>query len=187
VPDEEALRILAEAAARSRGYADFFEWPDKRRKELGLLEALAAAMKDNGSLISDVQLEAEGQDPPDGWATYERQRVAIELTEFVDAVLIGQQIQEGVPQWRDWSIEEVQGHLRSIIRKKDHMGFGREIGYWLVIHCDEPTLTRDVMNSYLSNAAPIAVRGITKCVVLLSYDPNAQTYPLIEVQLRRSA
>ena len=34
--DEDLLFEIARAVAKQRGYADFFDWPEKRQKELGL-------------------------------------------------------------------------------------------------------------------------------------------------------
>jgi hypothetical protein len=185
--DSEVLKVLAERIARSRGYADFFEWPDKRQKELGLLGVLGEAMKKRGTALSEYWLEEAGKDPPDAWATIRQERVAIEFTEFVDRDMIERQRREQTPVWRDWSQEDVKEHLQAIIARKDHSGFGSEVGYWLVVHCDEPSLTSEVLRRHLASLEPVRVRGITKCALLLSYDPAMGTYPLIELEVSRSA
>ena len=38
-------RLIKEAAAKDRGYASFFEWPEKDQKEVGELGSGAVAMR----------------------------------------------------------------------------------------------------------------------------------------------
>jgi hypothetical protein len=48
---DDVLTEMARAIARQRGYADFFDWPDKRQKEFGLLEVFVEAFRKAGQLI----------------------------------------------------------------------------------------------------------------------------------------
>jgi hypothetical protein len=181
------MRALAEAVAKQRGYADFFHWHEKRQKELGLLEAFAEAAVQSGLPVSEPRLEEEGQDPPDAWATFEDRRIAIELTEFVDQDLVRAQRQGGRAHWRWWTQPDFEAKLQSVVRNKDHAGFGTTVDYWLVIHCDEPALSAEIVARYLAELTPIATRGVLRSFMLLSYEPAIKRYPLLEVTMERAA
>lgn len=182
--DDEMMRALAEAVAKQRGYAGFYDWPEKRQKELGLLEAFAEASGRIGRNLEDCRLQAEHEDPPDAWAKYAGDEVAIELTEFVDGSLVKREQREKQEQWRWWRQEDVASKLLALVQKKDHAGFGKNIQFWLVIHCDEPALSSDLFSKYLAELPQISVRGLNRCFVLLSYDPALQGAPLLEVSLQ---
>ena len=184
--DDDTLTTLAEAVAKQRGYADFYNWKGKRQKELGLLEALIEAAGRIGLTLSDGRLEQKHKDPPDAWVALAGTRIAIDFTEFVDSSLIEKQRHEKQGQWRAWRHQEVEVKLSSICQKKGHAGFGQGVDYWLVIHCDEPALGSELLEGYLRAMPPIAVRGVARCFVLLSYDPSVQSYPLLEVSVKRA-
>jgi hypothetical protein len=185
--DDDLLTALAEAVAKQRGYADFYHWHDKRQKELGLLEALVEAASRIGLTLSDDRLQQEGKDPPDAWVTLAGTSIAVEFTEFVDRNLIEKQRREKQGQWRAWNQQEVEVKLSSIFEEKDHAGFGRGVDYWLVIHCDEPALSSELLDRHLRAMPAIAASGIARCFVLLSYDPSVQSYPLLEVTVKRAS
>jgi len=183
--DDDVLKQLAAAIAKQRGYADFFDWPDKRQKELGILESFVEAATKLGLDLTDPRLEHEGKDPPDAWAFLDGSAVAIEITELVDAQLIARHKASGQTQWRWWTLEEVASKLSSIVRGKDHTGFGGRTQYWLLIHCDESAISHQLLKDYLAAMSPIDVRGLDRCFVLLSYDPSIQGCPLTEASLLR--
>jgi len=187
VNDQDLVRALAEAVAKQRGYADFFHWHEKRQKELGLLEAFAEAAVQSGLPVSEPRLEEEGRDPPDAWVTLEGRRIAIELTEFVDQELVHAQRQDGQSHWRWWTQQDFEGKLVSVVRGKDHAGFGTTVDYWLVIHCDEPALSAELVARYLAALTPIPTRGVIRPFMLLSYEPALKRYPLLEVTVDRAA
>src|SRR5437879_2997327 len=64
----DEIAALAHAVEQQRGYADFFDWPDKRQKELGILEIFAGAFRKAGGSIFSEQLTEAGRDPPDATA-----------------------------------------------------------------------------------------------------------------------
>ena len=185
--DDDVLRTLAEAIAKQRGYADFFDWPDKRQKELGILELFVEAAARIGLRLTDPRLQKQGKDPPDAWASLDDTAIAIEVTEFVDPHLVQLQKVADQAQWRWWTAEDVAAKLSSVVGAKDHAGFGDRVQYWVLIHCDEPAISRQMLQDYLAEMSPIGVRGITRCFVLLSYDPSIQGYPIVEVSLRPAA
>jgi hypothetical protein len=183
VDDTDLLKALSEALVRQRGYADFFNWSDERQKDLGLLAAFEEGAARLGIAISESRVEEEGEDPPDAWVSYESRDVAVEFTEFVDQIMIEQWKRTGVFQWRFWTCEEFT-ECQSIIQRKDHHGFAKDVRYWLVIHCDEPALDEKIIAPYLECLSAVPVQGIDRCFLLLSYEPEIQSYPVIELRVR---
>jgi hypothetical protein len=186
VDSAELLKALAEIVARQRGYAGFFDWPDERQKDLGLLTAFEEGAARVGVLVSGGWLEEEGRDPPDAWVHHENRRVAVEFTEFVDQTMIEKRKRTGEFQWRFWTLGEVAEQCRHIIQRKDHAGFGVGVSYWLVIHCDEPALNAATLAPYLEVLPAFRVRGIDRCFFLLSYEPEIESYPVLELRLERA-
>jgi hypothetical protein len=77
------IERLLDIAARTRPYASFFEWPDKERKELGVVEELISGLKSRGGL-SLSNLRPHRPDPPDCVCSTENgETVAIEVSEVV--------------------------------------------------------------------------------------------------------
>jgi hypothetical protein len=182
--DDEELRRLAKLAAKKRGYAGFFDWPDKRQKELGILQCFVQGAARLGVALENDRLEDEHKDPPDAWATYAGAEIALELTEFVDSDLIGVQVSTKRSQWRFWTGAEVEAKLRDRIHAKDHSGFGSASQYWLVVHCDEPALDAALLERYVAALPIIETRALTRCFFLLSFAPSIDSYPVIEVRVQ---
>ena len=183
VDDDSELKAMKDALARQRGYAGFFDWPDKQQKEAGLLNALAEAAAHLGINMTACETIPPGQDPPDAEARVGGRKVAIEFTEFVDQEMIRLAKTGGAAPWRWWTQEEAIAHLKSRIATKDHAGFGSTTDYWLVIHCDEPALDSTRFTTYLGSTGALSVHGITRCFLLLSYEPAVGRKPLLEVCL----
>src|SRR2546426_10146167 len=62
----DEIEGLKRAVDQQRGYADFFDWPDKRQKEQGILTMFAEARRKRGEFIIDEHLTE--RDPPDAVA-----------------------------------------------------------------------------------------------------------------------
>ena len=185
--DDELLEAIRVAVRKQRGYADFYHWHDKRQKEAGILESFEEGARRLQIELTNTQLEKEGRDPPDAWTLCGTRKIALELTEFVDASLIGEQKRTGVAQSRTWNHSEFSVKLESIITGKDHGGFGKLADFWLVIHCDEPALTSSMIAEYCEESGAFETSGLDRCFVLLSYDPQIVSYPVIEVSVRRAS
>lgn len=185
--DDDVLEAFKAAVEKQRGYADFFHWHDKTLKESGILDDFREAAAQAGLEMSDCAPSPPGQDPPDGSATFAGRKISIELTEFVDAVMIQKAKATGEAPWRWWTEDEAVGHLKRIVASKDHAEFGAGSDYWVVIHCDEQALDHALLRRYISSAGAIEVRGINRCFMLLSYDPKTQRKPLLEVAVSRAA
>jgi hypothetical protein len=190
------MAALAKAVAAKRGYADFFEWPPKAQKELGILEAFVEGVPAIGLQVAEARLTPTGEDPPDATAVLASgERVAIELTEFVDEDAVRLQAQRkardsGDTVWRFWTHEQFWEHLKARVARKDPGKSGpdrKRPEYWLVVHTDEPGLTLDMVRGYLEAPTPIVVRGLARCFILMSYDPRVGGYPVLQIALSRAA
>jgi len=185
--DDQLYEALKRKLAALRGYADFDTWPDKGVRDRVLGEEFASALaRQSGRALVGLEVTAQGSDPPDLTALGS---IGIELTELVDPETIGAakaQLRAGRPsaQYRDWTRDQLLGRLREILEKKDA---GRPkvseswIGYWLVIHTDEPALTPDIVRAHLAYWSAVPCGLITKCFLMMSYFPAQKGRPLFEL------
>ncbi|WP_369935933.1 hypothetical protein [Xanthomonas tesorieronis] len=190
----EIVRLIREAQARSRGYADFFLWStDRDLEEWGVTTALAESMSVRGEpSLSDIKSRGRQSDPPDCEAKdAEAKRVAIEVTELVDGLAIHhhkKSIAAGVaPEWAEWSQEKFLAQLSSRLDEKDkrfpHLKDAPyPDGYFVLVHTDESELRKEVVAVFLEGFVA-KVQHIKRAFLLLSYDPSVEMCPYFEVRL----
>ncbi len=183
----DEIEGLKRGADQQRGYADFFDWSDKRQKEQGILTMFSEALRKGGEVISDEHLTE--RDPPDAVALSQTgDKTGIELVELVDQSLIERQKRdpEGT-QWRSWSREELREALRAKVARKDRaQPLVRDLSeYWAVVHTDEPALTPKMVTQHLAGFRVGPCKLVTRCFLLMSYWPLTEGYPLIVVQVHR--
>ena len=192
--DKEVLRLLRAARAKKRGYADFFEWRiDRDREELGVVQALEESLQFTGkSFFSRVIGRGRGEDPPDCEAlTLEGKRMAIEVTELVDEDAIRAFRRGQGADWAPWSRNQLFDAVSKLLAKKDSRypdlkGGPYPGGYMVVIYTDEPLLSRSVLSSYLAGLTFDKLVHVDRAFVLISYDPEVEHCPAIELPLVRS-
>lgn len=196
-PDDQAeiLKLLRESRERSRGYADFFLWAaDRDLEEWGVAITLAESLSLRGAeFFAEVRSRRRPNDPPDCEArNAEGQRIAIEVTELVDGMAIHRHkkaLAERMPtQWAEWTGEKFLGLLEARLEEKDkrfpHLKDAPYPGgYVVIVHTDEPELTRDVVARYLGGGFVAKLLHITRAYVLLSYDPAVEMCPHFEVPI----
>ena len=61
----DILQAIHRARRRSKGYASFFDWPDKPIKELGIVRDLLDSIETDGGNHGIVKLHHHRPDPPD--------------------------------------------------------------------------------------------------------------------------
>jgi hypothetical protein len=191
LPNDHAWLVeLAKAVAKQRGYADFFDWPDKRQKELGILQTFVESARTLGLVLSNPILVEPGKDPPDAWAELPGgQRVSIELTELVDQQLVERQKRTGEAQWRAWTAAQFSSRLQQIIANKDPglTNTRTPAAYWLVIHSGEPSLSAALVAEFVAEIRVFSSKGIERCFLLLSYEPASASCPIVGIPLSRSS
>ena len=167
-------------------YASFFEWHDKGRKELGVVEELIEAL----SNCSSVQLHSPREfspDPPDCVCLTDSGRaVAVEVVEVVceEATRLNA---KGSAVVRNWRPGELTEHIGVQLRRKDNKHFHGG-PYEAIIAClftDEPMLTVVQARAELEGQSFGPFDQITAAYLLFSYEPGSQSYPHIKLTLQQ--
>ncbi len=190
-PDDEAeiLAKMRAARQRSRDYADFFAWViDRDVEESGVISSLVESMTSSGiNFYSNIRSRRRPNDPPDCEAVdLDGNRVAIEVTELVDGDAIRAFKEGRVYDWADWTREEFLLSLAERIAAKDkRYPYLKEPpyngGYVVVVHSDEPMLSRTTVEDYLESYSIPKPVHITRVILVLSYDPTIQRCPYFEL------
>lgn len=185
---EEIGRVLQAAAERDRGYASYFCWPDRQAMERGIVEALEETRLRHGPAgIAKLWSREPGQDPPDCEALDSGgQLVGIEVTELVDEDAIKDLRKQKVHHWANWAKGRLLSELAARITEKDDpskLKGGPYDSYVLIIHCDEPALQHHVVKQMLDGHRFGETRLIDRAYMLLSYHPDVQECPIIELTL----
>lgn len=184
-------RLIKEAAAGDRGYASFFDWPDRDQKEVGVaLSLFESLLAKEGSHYSNLRARGQGNDPPDCEATGpDGKQIGIEVTELVDAEGIKNSKAGRRYEWATWDKAKVESYLTSRLTAKDRPGTlqgGPYDRYWVVIHCDEPELTYDRVQGLLSGWSGATTKLIDDAFLLFSYDPQHELCPFIRLPVKRA-
>ncbi len=177
------IERLIEIAARTRKYASFFEWPEKERKELGVVEELVSGL--NAAGLGLRNLRVQRPDPPDCVCDdMNGNPVAIEVAEIVceDAARLNAQGQNVYRAWRPGELEKtIAARLSEKDTKSFHGGPYTEIA--VCLFTDEPALTLDFAKRELSVASFGPFEQIGAAYLLFSYDPGSKSYPLLPLQI----
>ncbi|SRR6266567_4154541 len=185
-------RLLREAAKKDRGYASFHDWPDREQKEVGVvLDLFESLVQREGKGYSGLHARGQGNDPPDCEAVDSAGcAIGIEVTELVDPVAIRNYKSGRIWETAEWNRDKFMAFLSQRIRKKDEpaeLRGGPYCAYWLVIHCDEPALSVDRVEAFLTDAQSTTTKLIDEVFLLLSYVPRRPCYPYYRVPIARAA
>jgi hypothetical protein len=161
---------------------------------MGSCHHLAESLTLRGDLFfGEVKSRGRPNDPPDCEAkNTEDQRIAIEVTELVDGLAIHQHkkaLAERRPtDWAEWNREKFLSLLVARLEEKDKRfpylkGTPFPGGYVVIVHTDEPGLSREAVAGYLSERFVLKVQHITRAFLLLSYDPSVEMCPYFEVPI----
>jgi len=187
--EKEIFTQIRAARAKARGYADFFGWAtDRDLEEWGVVSSLGESLQaDNTSFFSNLKRRGRPNDPPDCEAqTQSGERLAIEVTELVDGKAI-QAFKEGrVYDWADWTKEKFHSVLTERISKKNDCFTKLKEppyagGFIVVVHTDEPELSRSVVEAFLTNHRLEKPNHIDRTFLVLSYDPAIGRCPYFEL------
>jgi hypothetical protein len=170
-------------AKQLRKYASFFEWFDKGRKELGVVEELLVSLNSVYGLGWREPM-LQKPDPPDCTClSPSGDRVAIEVAEVVCEVATRLNAQ-GQSVVRDWHSGELRTHIAALLREKDatayHGGPYNEIA--VCLFTDEPYLILSEVSRELGSTDFGPFVQIDSVFLLFSYDPNTETYPVLKLR-----
>jgi len=169
-----------------RKYAGFWSWPDRRRRELAIVEDLLQAMSLRGAQLYESPACAL-QDPPDCvLRAADGSVVAMEVTELACEEAVRRN-QKGDRVYRDWQPNEVVEEVAARLREKDTKTFrgGPYSKISAIIHTDEPVIGYDSYREILSSTSFGSFVQISEAYLLFSYDPAHQYCPYVLLSLSR--
>lgn len=175
---DDILRLFG-----NRRYAAHFEFSDKARKELGVVEQLFHWL-DNEKKSNFVNLRSSEYDPPDCICNDQYGNlVGIEVVEVVSEEAVKRNA-KGEDVMRIWEQGDISSHIASLLKKKDAKKY---IGgpYQEIVVClftNELMLTyEDAYEELLEYSfAPLA--QITSAYLVFSYDPAIGMYPVLKLK-----
>jgi hypothetical protein len=186
--EEEIVAQIRAAGAKARGYADFFGWAtDRDLEEWGVVTFLRRSLEaDNALFFFNLKRRGRPNDPPDCEAVSQNgTRIAIEVTELVDGDAI-RAFKEGGDDWAEWTEEKFLSTLAERIADKDRLFPQLKEppypgGYFVVVHTDEPMLSRLIVEKYLANHVMQNPNYIDRAFLVLSPDPAIGRCPYFEL------
>jgi hypothetical protein len=183
--DSDILPRILEAQKKQKGYATFFDWPNKATKEKGIVRDLLEAIEAKGAQHSFVKLRSNPTDPPDCVGVMESgELVGFEVTELVDLETVKMN-RRGRRVKKEWTSIELLTKLKEIVGKKDSKNYygGPYSKIILVIHTDEPLVRAMDCDSILRGQIAGRCKQITDCYLLLSYNPGLKSYPYFKLEI----
>ena len=183
-PDSQFLEQVWDAIQKSKGYASFWDWPDRRTKECGIVCDLLEAIENKTGPQEIRRVRANKPDPPDCiGTTASGERVAIEVTELVDQRTV-ELNQAGNRVLKEWSPHELRTKLQEIITAKDSKRFhgGPYSKTVLVIHTDEPLLSHMSCVGVLRRKKFTTCKSITDAYLIFSGACERGFYPFIRLE-----
>jgi len=166
----------------SERYASFFEWSDKQRKELGIVEELIATLHRSFGLTYHSPRNHQPNPPDCVCLDAEGRLVAIEVTELVSqkAIELVAKGKDVVRNWRPGDLAVATAErLESKDGKKYHGGPYAEI--IVALHTDEPLISYEYAKAELAHASFGPFNKITSAFLLLSY--SGGSYPAVPLNV----
>ena len=182
-------KLADETKANVRPHAGYFSWETNRGvAEEGVLSEFERCLKQQNALFfSDARHRGANNDPPDCEAEDNAGgRVAIEITELVDAASIKAARIGTHLDWTNWKPILVT-EIEKIIQRKDKPSIlkgGPYAQYVLVIHTDEPWLIVEDARQLLADHTFPPTGLITRAYLLMSYDPIEQQLHCIPMKIQ---
>jgi hypothetical protein len=186
---DEIERTLAERLAKQRGYADFFDWPDKAVKEWGIANSFLEEFKrDDGLKIVSGKQHPGGQNhAPDCQVTTDTGEIwGVEITELVSQKAI-ESTKRGKSFLAAWPDDDLIATFEALIAGKDcpeKVRGGPYDRYILLVHVDEDMLPGKRLKAVLGSR-DFQTRLIDDIYVLVSYDPGEGRMPLLRFDTTR--
>lgn len=173
--EEELLNVLAQAQARSRHYADYWEWAvDRKRAERGAAEALIEQLGVEG------RFDAATRETPDlAFLANDGRKIGIEVAEIVDerpAAINRHANKKCRPRvcafWSDVALAKTLNHWVRVKDSKIGPNADEFDEVWLVLATDEPTIDMAMAESVCATCNASA-NHLKRAFVILGYHPDA--------------
>jgi hypothetical protein len=185
--DDDILPRILDARKKRKGYASFFDWPNKATKEKGIVCDLLEAIVAQGEQHDIIEVKSNPDDPPDCVGVMKNgELVGFEATELVDQDTVDKN-QQGGQVWKNWTPNELLAKLKEIVRNKDSKIYhgGPYSNIILVIHTDEPLLHYSSCNNLLREQNFGACRRISEVYLLYSVDPALNFCPFLSLKITK--
>ena len=187
---DKTKRDSEKLLSKQRGYADFFDWPDKSDKERGIARAFFEELeRDTGrKTVCATQHPGGENHAPDCQAVMDTGEVwGIEITELVSQKAIeGTKLGESVlAVWPDCFLV---AKFEALIARKDrpeHVRGGPYNRYVLLVHVDEDMLLGTRLKVVLGSRC-FRTHLIDDIYVLTSYEPDEKRLPLLHFETEKS-
>ena len=188
--EKRFIKGILEGIARSRGYADSFEWrPDRDLEEYSVVKLFCEALEKEGKSFIDsnsIFSRGRGNDPPDCEANdLDGNLIGIEVTELVDPQAIIASKKDQVYDWAEWDKTKLIDAINNRLEEKDIPGQikgGPYTSYILIIYTDEPVLNADYAKTLLKEYRFARRNLIDKAFLFIFFDLKYKTYPCIELE-----
>jgi len=167
-----------------RKYASFFEWHDKARKELGVVEELLRSL-DSESNLGLRNPRINKPDPPDCICEdCNGNSIGVEVAELVCEETAGRNAR-GEDVMRVWYLGELYAHVDSLLKEKDRKKYhgGPYKGIVVCLFTDEPMLTLTDAQQELAGVKFGPLHQVTTAFLVFSYDPSTKSFPVITLQI----
>ena len=186
--NEILLEALNEINQLPRQHASFYNWPDKKTKEAGIVDDFLDPNHHCG-MHSFTCFELEENDPPDAWVfDSSGGRTALEIVELVNEKAIRAQIKGDLTKywvetlrWRELGYFKCR--VNEIVSEKDkkcgHL-FAEGAAVQLLLHSDE-TYVLTYCHKHLKQGLELTFGRFERVWLLLSYDPKIKKCPLMEL------
>ena len=183
----ELLNKIVNIRRLKRRHASFFDWPDTKTKEAGILDEFLDPNNHKG--IHDyVSFSMPENDPPDAIIYKSNNEEAqLEITELVNQKAIELQIKNDPlyfsesQEWIDRSYFENQlNESVQIKNKKCAALFNKTNDVQLLLHTDEMWLEANYKKHFEAGIT-IQKHSFTNIWLMLSYSTNTKTYQIINV------
>ena len=145
----------------TRGTADYFDWPNRSIRDVGIASDLFSTLRAEGKAITiphSVRPGPAPNSPPDCIAaTSGGELIAVELTELVDRSFVAHKKQDRGYHPKQYSKTTLTNRLQEILARKQRPVSALKGGpfayHILIIHTDEPYLTPKTVSRYLEGVA----------------------------------
>ena len=173
--DEDVIAIIRSAQARTRGYADYWEWDiDRQCAERGVAEALRDFLGISGD-VSSIPV-----DPPDVLLqTSAGRRIGIEVTELIDGRAAGHNRRASQSRAQHviaiWTVDAVLAEIERRVTTKELKVSKAEGAFdelWLAIATDEPTVDLSMAEAACARCQ-VKTKHLSRGFLLLGYHPDA--------------
>lgn len=188
--EKEIVRLMSQGIKPSRGYSDFFAYPEDRElEELRIVHSLKESLEiTNVAFFDQASTRGRGNDPPDCEALlFDGRRLGVEVTELVDPEAIMAYKNGARMHWAEWDENKLISSITRRLKAKDiakNIKGGPYDIYMVIIHTDEPILNFDYTFPILSDYPFRYYSVIDRAFLLMSYDPKYQCCPYIELNIK---